>query len=599
MAMVVVAVVAAFLLSLTATVAPPTVGAVAVAAGFKDHVYGPNPIEPTEDKPQSKVWFTDGSWWAGMYVDGAVDAYQIHRYNASTHVWTSTNVTVDVRDSSHGDYLWDAATNSLFVASVGTNSDPDPILVFKLNYNPGTDTYTHDPAFTASGVTAGVGPTETATIAKDSTGQLWITYQNPVDPTGATTDNRKVMINRSTAAGQHDWGTAFSIGEMSDDDISANIAFGGNAVGVMWSDQNPSAMQTFFYFSSHADGNADDTAWSTKQTSASGPDEFAEDHVNLKLAATGSGQVLAAVKTNGGPEHIRLLSRNASTGAWTQQVVVSGGLDVTRPQVVVDETNGVAYVLYTSPELAGDGNQAIYYKSAPLSTLDFNEAGLGTAFIQDGTNDISDISTAKHNVTAATGLLGIAASETNTTYYHGFLPLGTAPGHPFTDIDGHQFEQEITWLYQEGITTGCTPTTFCPDSSVTREQMASFLVRAFDLAPSSVDRFTDDNGTFHENDINALAAAGITTGCTPTTYCPKGVVSRQEMASFLVRALPDVGPSSDDQFVDDDGSPHEPDINGLALSGITNGCNPAAGLFCPLNPVTRGQMAAFLFRGLS
>ena len=137
-----------------------------VAAGFKDHSYGAGVVAPTEDKPQSKVWFADGFWWAGMFVDGSED-YRIHKYNASTHVWTATSTILDTRNSSHGDYLWDGATNTLYVASVNADLDVAPILVFKLNYNPTTDSYAHDAAFTSAGITVGTGPAETVTIAKE------------------------------------------------------------------------------------------------------------------------------------------------------------------------------------------------------------------------------------------------------------------------------------------------------------------------------------------------------------------------------------------------------------------------------------------------
>ena len=48
---------------------------------------------------------------------------------------------------------------------------------------------------------------------------------------------------------------------------------------------------------------------------------------------------------------------------------------------------------------------------------------------------------------------------------------------------------------------------------------------------------TDDDGTTHEPNINRVRAAGITTGCTATTYCPKQPVTRGQMAAFLFRAL--------------------------------------------------------------
>lgn len=164
---------------------------------------------------------------------------------------------------------------------------------------------------------------------------------------------------------------------------------------------------------------------------------------------------------------------------------------------------------------------------------------------------------------------------------------------PFADAEESMFRKDILWAWDQGITAGCAPSRYCPLASVTREQMASFLVRAMDLPKEVPDRFTDDEDSIHETDINALAAAEITAGCTATRYCPGAVVSRAQMASFLVRALGLSG-SSVDQFDDDDGSIHERDINALALAGITSGCGGAN--FCPLAAVSRGEMAAFLRR---
>ena len=168
-------------------------------------------------------------------------------------------------------------------------------------------------------------------------------------------------------------------------------------------------------------------------------------------------------------------------------------------------------------------------------------------------------------------------------------------GHPFMDIGGHPFEAEIAWLYHRGITTGCATTVFCADSPVTRQQMASFLVRALELPPTSTDFFTDDETSVHESDINSLAASGITSGCGPNVFCPAQPVSREQMASFLVRGMV-LGATLTDFFTDDEASVHESDINSLAASGITAGCTPTQ--FCPTATVTRGQMAAFLERAL-
>lgn len=170
---------------------------------------------------------------------------------------------------------------------------------------------------------------------------------------------------------------------------------------------------------------------------------------------------------------------------------------------------------------------------------------------------------------------------------------------PFTDDDGSTFEDEIEWLYQQGIAYGCGPRLFCPGDPVSRGQMASFLARALSLPASTKDWFTDDDGNTHEANINKLADAGITLGLGGGLYDPDGFVTRAQMASFLARAF-SLPTSVTNWFVDDDGSTHEQNINRLADSGITLGCSGAdPTIYCPANLVTRGQMAAFLYRGLA
>jgi serine protease len=179
--------------------------------------------------------------------------------------------------------------------------------------------------------------------------------------------------------------------------------------------------------------------------------------------------------------------------------------------------------------------------------------------------------------------------------------LGTGDGSPFTDIAGSPFKADIEWAYAEGITFGCNPeqTLFCPKDPVSRQQMASFLVRAFDLEPTTTDYFEDDELSVHEADINAIKLAGITQGCNPPTndlYCPALSVRRDQMASFIARALALPDPV-DDYFTDDEGSVHENDINKMFEAEITFGCNPPDNdFYCPDQPVTREQMAAFLHR---
>jgi Tol biopolymer transport system component len=169
--------------------------------------------------------------------------------------------------------------------------------------------------------------------------------------------------------------------------------------------------------------------------------------------------------------------------------------------------------------------------------------------------------------------------------------------HDFADVSSSNiFEGDICWLAQQGITQGCAAQLFCPGDNVTRGQMAAFLNRALGLGAASTDYFSDDGGSVFEDDINRLAESGITQGCTADSFCPNDQVTRGQMAAFLRRGLA-LGPASTDYFTDDGGSVFEDDINRLAESGITLGCE--TGLFCPNDQVTRQQMAAFLRRGLA
>ncbi len=114
--------------------------------------------------------------------------------------------------------------------------------------------------------------------------------------------------------------------------------------------------------------------------------------------------------------------------------------------------------------------------------------------------------------------------------------------------------------------------------------------------------FVDDNGSVFEDSIDWLAVERITMGCNPPVndrFCPRDPVTRGEMAAFLVRAMGYVDDGGGDLFVDDDANVFEGAIDRLGAAGVTEGCNPPTNdRFCPDDPVTRGQLAAFLKRAL-
>ena len=183
--------------------------------------------------------------------------------------------------------------------------------------------------------------------------------------------------------------------------------------------------------------------------------------------------------------------------------------------------------------------------------------------------------------------------ELYMTDHGGRLYRVVAP--PYSDVTDHSLIDHIMWITYEGISTGCGSGKYCPNAAVSRAQMAAFLSRALNLDPTSTDFFDDDDGHSLEVSINRVAAAGIASGCAVNSYCPNSPVTRAQMATFMDRAF-DLDPTSNDYFTDDEGSTHEDAINRLRRAGITGGCT--ATTFCPQSSTTRASMAAFLHRAM-
>ena len=172
------------------------------------------------------------------------------------------------------------------------------------------------------------------------------------------------------------------------------------------------------------------------------------------------------------------------------------------------------------------------------------------------------------------------------------------PGGTFADDDGNPHEANIEALVAAGITEGCAPERYCPTDPVTRGQMASFLARALEgeLTPTDQDFFTDDEGNPHEANINLIAANEIAEGYGNQMFGPQDSVTRGQMAAFLARALEGLTPTDQDFFADDDGSPFEQDINLLAANDIVRGFDQTT--YGPEMNITRAQMATMLVRAL-
>ena len=386
-----------------------------VKVGYRDFSYGTGVEEPTSDKPQSKLWWHDGRWWGTLFNPSA-GVFRIYWLDLATHAWIDTGTSVGTKN--RGDALWDG--QKLYIVTGGT-STADGVLR-RFSYDPAQKKYSIDSGFPA---TVRSGGAETITLAKDSTGQLWVTYPQ----------NNQIWVNRSVGSDTQ-WGTPFVVpvkgANVDPDDLSAVIAFQGNKVGVMWSNQLDKKM----YFAEHLDSDPDDV-WQASQVALPGPGQdvtnpWGDDHINLKqLNADGSGRVFAAVKTslndlpnpNPNAPLVMLLVRDQA-GTWTNHVFGRVQDDHTRPMMLVDEEHGQLYMFATAPISPGG---TIYYKSTPLSNIAF-ASGVGTPFIQSDTDTtINNATSTKQNVNSTTGLLVLASDNTSRYYLHNYLSLGSAP----------------------------------------------------------------------------------------------------------------------------------------------------------------------------
>lgn len=169
---------------------------------------------------------------------------------------------------------------------------------------------------------------------------------------------------------------------------------------------------------------------------------------------------------------------------------------------------------------------------------------------------------------------------------------------PFTDDEDSFHQYNIGAIAATGVAKGCTTTTFCPRDDVTRGEMATFLGRAIGATPDDgAPAYSDVDGHPHEGFINALARDGKISGFPDGSYRPDAPVTRAQMASFLRRAFDVLAAPPGDRFTDIAGTaPHRDNINAVAASAVADGCGD--GRYCPDGLVTREQMATFLARAL-
>jgi CSLREA domain-containing protein len=181
-------------------------------------------------------------------------------------------------------------------------------------------------------------------------------------------------------------------------------------------------------------------------------------------------------------------------------------------------------------------------------------------------------------------------------------------GETFSDVPrADTFYRFVEALVHNGVTAGCSGSTYCPSAPTSRQQLAVFVLVAREgvgYAPPACDpaapRFADvpASNPFCRW-IEELARRGVVSGCGANAYCPLTNVPRNQMAVFVLatREAPGYTPpacvAGAEVFTDvPASSPFCRWIEELARRGVVGGCS--AGTYCPGAPVSRGEMSVFI-----
>ncbi len=353
----------------------------------------------TSDKPQSKLFVLNDSWWACV---NNLTKLSIYKLSAAT--WTKkldvVNAIVPFDEGGTNDVLWDGT--NLFIATW----DAATPKLYKFSYNAGTDNFALLSGFPVN--IPSLPGTETIVIAKDSTGRIFATYEG----------NNRAQVLYTTTADHKSWSSALALsGTVDPDDISTIVAFGGNKIGVLWSDQVGN--QVAFRWRNDSDSPG---TWQPAEVVRSGFGNV-DDHLNMK--ADSQGRVFIAGKDFF--DGVYVARRNVDA-TWTVTTTASGLDCGTRPLLQIDESVNKLYVFYTRwGTCVSTGNHAIEEREADLDNLLFT---LPTVFISANNLSMNNISGTKDLLPAGSLAVLCDAPLNSKAYWHGWGPVSNIGGTP-------------------------------------------------------------------------------------------------------------------------------------------------------------------------
>ena len=364
----------------------------------------------TGEKPQSKCWYFDGSWWC--ILPGEVSERTAHRfYRLEGARWQrvgSRGDVVDKRAGARADVL--CRGDSLFVLSF----HPRETRFLAYRYDRRKGVYRRLKGFPVRLAPLPLEGVETMVLTRDGSGRFWAVCEG--ERAGAGRGEVRVFWSED-AAGRRWNREGVRLGDdVHPDDIATAFRFspsGEAGVGVCWSRQSASksanrdsAGISQILMRVHRDGDPPDV-WGEPETAASGV-ALADDHLNTAVAPDGT--VYLVTKTSLDDLEPKdpvapqlMLYARSPEGRWSAHPVSPCVERGARPIVVLEERAMRLHVFYTQPVDDGRVERRIVHRFSGARKIAFSDPP--TVVIAQAGVYLNDATSTKQNVTVATELL--------------------------------------------------------------------------------------------------------------------------------------------------------------------------------------------------
>ncbi len=393
------------------------------ANGQMDFVYGPAVDDAggtgTTHKPESKLFYTGGTgepvrWWAVLGTSGPSPAAGVWLFELVNHSWVA-RVGLPAADPwAKADALFEDGT--LYVSTrdnlASTAANPRQSSLYEIRYTGAGSWGAVQGPFSIT-----TASPETLTLAKDSAGRLWVTYES----------GGQIRAGHTAPGGTSFTFVTVSKTNVTADDIAAVTAFGGDRIGVFWSDQV--AHKDFFAWRS--DGAAVTAPWTVETAYGGGvgscptatSDLCADDHLNIKVY---QDQVYVSVKSslndaapNDPNDPLNSLLRRSSNGTWSAFPINTVAQNVTRPVTLLSPAQDRIWVWGTR------GAEVDVWETS-FSSPAFTSTGF-VPWTKASSGSPGDATTTKQLTTTATGAVVMSSTSSRAEYWHNeFLPGSTS-----------------------------------------------------------------------------------------------------------------------------------------------------------------------------